>query len=354
MLLHKADAETWHLFSNAEHQTAGTIAAEIELDVLRQVKRLVLRACTPEEAVAAMQLTYAHCAQFQRGDKPNGSIFGSFRSKERPTDNVSDMLMSFDRIPPEIAALSEEKLRERLEWEYLVVRAAYASCEEAFAAAFARVEAIVADRGEAPLGLSIQVGKRSYYTPALLKMNPESPRLFRFWKDVHKQDDHHVIPPYHPKMRSGAAHMPFMINGTTDALIAHHHFGINYIQCPVQAVRQHGGLPRGWVTEHPIKAEGYEVPLMIDPSACQSQEAVDHFVTLLTAMLGLNESYVGVSGGFEPPGRRRGKRGSETHAVWTYNTLKQEGRLEGASTPSWLFEEGWVKREVAPKTDDTL
>lgn len=353
MLLHKADAETWHLFSNAKHQAAGTIAAEIELDVLRQVKRLVLRACTPEEAVAAMRLTYAHCAQFQRGDKPNGSIFGSFRSKEKPTDNVSDMLMSFDRIPPEIAAVPEEKLRERLEWEHLVVRAAYASCEEAFAAAFARVEAIVADRGEAPLGLSIQVGKRSYYTPALLKMDRKNPRLFRFWKDVRKNDSLDIVPPYHPVLQSGAARMPFLINGTTDALIAYY-LGIVYIQCPVQAVRQQGGSPRGWVTEHPIKAEGYEVPLMIDPTACQSREAVDHFVALLTAMLGLDESYVGVSGGFEPPGRRRGKRGSEMHAVWTYHTLKQEGQLEGASIPSWLFEEGWVKREVAPKTDDTL
>ena len=185
-------------------------------------------------------------------------------------------------------------------------------------------------------------------------MDRKNPRLFRFWKSVRKNDRLHIVPPYHPVLQSGAAHALFLINGSTDALIAHHHLGINHIQCPVQAVRQQGGSPSGWVTKHPIKAEGYEVPLMIDPSACQSQEAVDHFVTLLTAMLGLNESYVGVSGGFEPPGRRRGKRGSEMHTVWTYNTLKQEGRLEGASIPSWLFEEGWVKREVAPKTDDTL
>lgn len=350
MQLHKVRATIWHLYAPGAPQEPEHLKAEIHLDSFRQVESLVLRACTPEERLAAKRLAASHLAQYVRYRRTSNFLSQTTHRNPRLTDEDSDRLMCFSAIPEEIAEMTEEKLSAGLRQSVRVVEAVFANCVETIKFAIGKATELATSlEGIDPMIGAKPAGPMSLQLPVLFTVPENSVRKFRFWKSLSRRSDLHVIAPYHPAMQPDNTQV-YLINGDTDALIAQSEHGVRYIHCPVQAARGEPEFFGSWRVNHPFYAEGHEVRIDIEPFLCVTAEAADVLTKILIATLGLNNTHVAVSGGFRAPERmrvRRTDRGSEAHALWGYRTLEQEGKLEGAHVPRWFYEEGYARKLLA-------
>ncbi len=350
MQLHKYTDSIWHLYAQSAPKEPEHLKAEIHLDHRSQVDRLVLRTCTPEERLAAKRLAASHLAQYVRHRETSNFMFRRVHQNHGLTDQDANDLMRFDAIPEEIAHMTEEQLDNGLSQHVLVIEAAFATCVETFKSAIERVTALAIRRG----GVDPMIGVRPFgemivHLPVLFTMPKDGPYAFRFWKSLSPASNLHVIPAYHPAMQPERKRT-YLINGDTAALIGQSRHGVRYIHCPLQATRGMPGAFGGWEVNHPFYARGHEVRLDIDPFLCVTTQAADLLTKILIAALELDETYIDVSGGFRAPEGRRARftgRGSENEGVWGYRTLKEEGELEGAYVPEWLFTEGFIKKRLA-------
>lgn len=198
-----------------------------------------------------------------------------------------------------------------------------------------------------------------YDDVAFVRFTVEAPKKFTFWNDLSRAGDLHVIPSYHPAMQN--RHHSILLNGDTNACI--HSEAIQAVYAPPES-RSADADKRDWSSwtkmEHPVKAEGQSFEAKISKSHVLSDKGVNTVVELLTAALGLDRFYVGVSGGFNSPydrpayvarernirltTREREARGSEDHCAWTYYTLlREEGHLRDSYVPEWFYTEDWLK-----------
>jgi hypothetical protein len=181
---------------------------------------------------------------------------------------------------------------------------------------------------------------------------------FTVWHDVNKpnQYSYYVIPPYHPVMHD--MKLAGTINGSTDYLIKRHSM-IKMI-CSPDTVNKRNWLPSlTWhKMEHPFYARGHSIIFFVDPTQLSDAASQEELQKLLLALVGFENTYIEVSGGFTSPlaqsqyvaecagiyapvtvGRARG---SESFCVWAYHTLQAEGQLADAFIPSWFESEGWL------------
>lgn len=201
-----------------------------------------------------------------------------------------------------------------------------------------------------------------------LEFTVEEPNSFTFWKSESRpqgNDDLHIVPSYHPAMNGWKE--VGLVNGDTDYYIRGK--TVAHFYCPTEAQTgkdlQYKSSSWGHL-KHPFRAEGQDMQLEVDTTKMRSTEGVDELAEVLRASLGLDKTYVAISGGFQPPmkcpnnrlleikrkspypradhsGRGHVARGSESHCVWAYRTLLEEGVLDKSYVPAWFKQEGWLE-----------
>jgi hypothetical protein len=201
-----------------------------------------------------------------------------------------------------------------------------------------------------------------------LELKVRKPNRFIFWKSESRPsrdyEGFHIVPAYHPVM-NGWKEIG-LVNGDTDYYIRGN--AVGHFYCPKEA-QVDGVESRGtsWShVKHPFRAEGQDMQLEVDMTKMRSAEGVAELAQVIRASLGLDNTYVAISGGFRAPlesahnrlvrTKRRSPypqassdpqrghlaRGSEDHCVWAYRTLEAEGALDKAFVPAWFKREGWL------------
>jgi len=192
-------------------------------------------------------------------------------------------------------------------------------------------------------------------------------QTFCFWKGVSNPNRPefdlgnclHLIPVYHPIVAGAKAICA--VNGYTGALIGQKNGRVNSLDCPIQAAVSQANY--AWLRmKHPFKAEGDSFTAFWPPKHQLSDQDQAGLFGLLVAALNLDNSFVDIGGGFQPPldypsrvleekkidspypGKRPDfpARGSEHSCVWEYLVLKREGVLEESFVPTWFLQEGWL------------
>jgi hypothetical protein len=195
------------------------------------------------------------------------------------------------------------------------------------------------------------------------------PRQFTFWMDQYKPDEDfgiHLVPPYHPVMKGMSS--VALINGDTDYCIGGQ--AIKTVHCPESAKSIKGDrsmFGSTWThVNHPFRAISNSFTLQVFPEKLRTAEGAQELFDFVCGALGLNNQYVSISGGFRAPleyphnrllrlnrrspypqadysGRGHTARGSESHCVWAYRTLKAEGVLHQTYIPPWFLSEQWFE-----------
>jgi hypothetical protein len=270
-----------------------------------------------------------------------------------------------------VGRLSKEEIDvlDRLDLEKELVRLEIKVTEALYPSAKDAIDAAVSQVGIPGLKYDIVKKGRIFEERIRLKFHVKRPNRFIFWHaaDVPRPGrffDLHVVPSYHPVMNGWQE--VGMVNGATDAYISGK--AVRSVFCP-RASRVETGhrfLSSGWnYVKHPYQVTGQWMQLEVDTTMLRSEEGVAELVKVLRGSLGINKTYVAISGGFYPPIKsahnrlvelRRPSpwpeahkpraqhlaRGSEAHCVWTYRTLKEERKLNESYVPGWFKQEGWL------------
>lgn len=191
----------------------------------------------------------------------------------------------------------------------------------------------------------------------------DSSKEFAFWYAPWPQEENtihnlHIVPGYHPASSSqGKKTCELMINGDNNTFLSSS--VIASVYSPKEARKQECLFFSSWENmKHACKAAGKSFTFALYKPYEYSQELVDAAVNLILTALGNHDGYyVGVCGGFYPPYNTpeaiaahtekkipcNELRGTESHCMWTYDVLKEEGVLEEAYVPQWFYEENWIE-----------
>lgn len=352
------------------------VVAEILLDFREQVDEVLLYAdSAPEVQHQVLTLAASHAVQYVRRRERSvmGGLMVARSENQELTDADSIRFMDFGLIPENLKALDRETLSEILRQTGIdIVLSAYADINEAITDAIKQV-------GVEMTCESVD-RRRGFDNELTLAFSVKKPLEFIFWKSeskpTHKEHELYLVPNYHPVMNGWKP--VGMVNGDTDAYISSD--AIRSLRAPKEARTKSDndifGSSWGHVN-HPFHAKGRSITVGIVTSKMRSKEGVDTLVKMLRAALGLDNTYVEISGGFKPPLRcahnrvvelgirspypradnsRTGHltRGSEAHCVWAYRTLKKEGVLDKAFIPSWFQKEGWLNIYKGAKVEAGL
>lgn len=175
---------------------------------------------------------------------------------------------------------------------------------------------------------------------------------FRAWKDPGPDT---IVPGDHP-----AAHgitPALMVNGDTDALLSGQ--AVRQLCAPQGSATVIPGAATWNMVSYPFYGEGSKIALVVSAEALVSLEGMQELQQVLGALLGINNAFVAIVGGFASPyttadnvARAAGivtstpdgrVRGSESWCVWAHETLAREGRLGDAYIPHWFHAEGWLE-----------
>ncbi len=224
------------------------------------------------------------------------------------------------------------------------------------------LQIVLCDENLAQLSIDCVPGRDlGYSCMSELTFKVEPPAQFSAWHEVGQPGqgnvlDLYIVPAYHPCMSGKTS--GGLINGDTDALIRGE--AIRSVHAPAEARLSQKSFSFGtWSqVKHPYRAAGQEITIDVSRTKILSQSGIEELKTFLLAVLGLENTYLAVSGGFRGPheypsnvarqaGLRIGTyngevRGSEGFCAWAYNVLEQERELEGAYVPRWFKEEGWL------------
>jgi len=338
--------------------------AEILLDPWDQVDEIVLYADSSEQVqLEVLRLAASHTRQYVRY-RTTPAFYGLMVTEHQNHDLMredSDRFMDFSAIPQEIQEMDRETvLRGLRELHISVSVAKYRRSEDAIDAALEQV------------GVAIKyemVPQRTIFdNDMVVRFIVEEPNSFTFWHSQSKPNsgfDLYIVPAYHPVMNGRES--VGLVNGGTDSYISGN--AVRSIYCPEEALAldSSNNFGTSWNhVKHPYYAKGRSFRLSLITTKVRSAEGMKELTKLLRATLGLDNGYLGISGGFYAPlksghnrlleiGRRspwpqaeygRGgniARGSEQHCVWAHRVLKEEGQLEKAYVPLWFKNEGWLQ-----------
>ena len=215
-------------------------------------------------------------------------------------------------------------------------------------------------RNVADISISIDMETKENVLESILytvSLAQDSPKEFAFWYAPWSQENLHIVPGYHPASPSqGKKTCELIISKNQNTLL--NSSIITSVYSPIEARKQERFFFSSWENmKHPYKAAGKSFTFALYQPYEYSQELVDAAVDLILTALGHRDGYyVGVCGGFYPPynppehiAAHTGKklpcnelRGTESHCMWTYDVLKEEGVLEEAYVPQWFYEENWI------------
>lgn len=350
----------------------ASIAAEIHLDHWEQTDQILIAADAAEEVVLdTLRLAASHVRQYARNRRV--AAFGGLMVAEYGNHNLteadSDKAMDFDLIDDEIRALDRETIEkelDRLDIEVLTFIQPVAEYGLMMAMDILRVDCPALTYDILP--------QRSCLNDRIrvkLTIRRPSNQNFTFWKDESRPRpgqgfDLHVVPSYHPVMYDKRE--VGLINGATDCLIRGK--AVRCIYAPEEARTVEENFGGSWNrVNHPFYATGTIVELGLIGNYMRTEDGVKRFVEVVRGMLGLDNTYVAVSGGFNPPLKcahnrllelgqldnspwpraprpyQSGKhvaRGSEAHCVWAHRVLTEEGVIDDSYVPQWLYSEGWL------------
>jgi hypothetical protein len=142
-----------------------------------------------------------------------------------------------------------------------------------------------------------------------------------------------------------------MINGYTNAVIRGDF--VRSVYCPddVRTPMGKKGLDCWSYVHHPYLLESSRLIIAVDMKRMNTPNAQTEFQEVLAAALGLNNTFMEISGGFNAPLPYPGgmlpssvakPRGSEHKCVWEYRTLEQEDEISSAYIPDWFVNEKWL------------
>lgn len=198
---------------------------------------------------------------------------------------------------------------------------------------------------------------------------------FKIWKNVDGPSNNewrlHITPPYHPAMK-GKKRLN-LISGDTNAYICASEDIIRSVYSPEEA-RVNTGLFSSWeYLKHPFYAKGKTLGVEISLALCMDKDGYQTLCDFFEAALNQGNTYIAVSGGFNPPYdlpenvlREQGIqsstrkqdwgryiRGSEHDCVWEHKILGAERKRKGSLIPDWFYKEGWLKiyRNETPSFD---
>ena len=345
-----------------------SIAAEIHLDHWKQTDQILIAADATEEVVMdTLCLAASHVRQYVRNRRT--AVFGGLMVAEYGdrslTEADSDKAMDFGLIDDEIRFLDRETIEKELDQlniEVLIfshknvmdgIKAAHDLLKE-------EVDVTIdplPQRGWLNDRIRVKLATR------------QSDQNFTFWNSESKPGqgfDLYVVPNYHPVMHDKRE--VGLINGATDCLIRGK--SVRYIYAPEEARTVEENFDGSWSrVNHPFYATGTIVELGLIENYMRTEDGVKKFVEVVRGMLGLDDTYVAVSDGFNPPLKcahnrlhelgqldnspwpqaprpyQSGKhvaRGSEAHCVWAHRVLTEEGVIDNSYVPQWFYSEGWL------------
>jgi hypothetical protein len=351
--------KVWYVYTE---DGTKKIFAEIHLDYLYQVKSVVLYPeLDPAVRREILNVAASHHKQYVVDRRV--SIFNDFPDTTMRSDlEDSVRLMAFESVPQDIKDLSEERILSEFKRHYIdVTTLRFETCEAALAEILHQVQVE---------GLSYEAATDKHVISPdelYLKFSVKAPQEFTYWRNEMKPSREyegiHVVPGYHPVMKG---HKDIgMINGDTDAYIR----GDTILEayCPEAARTLQKALCASWShVNHPYYAKGPSTIIKVTKRKLRSEKGIKDVVDFLRATLGLEATYVSVSGGFRAPllcahnlllkknmkspwpdahvqGAHHVARGSEEHCVWACRVLKKEGELKRAHVPLWFIDEGWLE-----------
>lgn len=342
------------------------LVAQLHLDHMDQLKSVAVFTKNPKERLQIMQLAASHVIQYriERWHLPSIAGIKCCPRSDRWA-GVSDRVMSFSVIPDEVKRLDINELLLEMRKVIDVYDADYPDLRDMIDVCLASLES------SSGIKLAYSIASHHHMQNQMVATFTASEGIsFCFWHDIHADGDleHmlYLVPPYHPALLG--AENPYLINGDTDVVINERHAGFHEIKPPPESLRPSphsifaGDTPGFGYTKHPYKAEGRSFQLTFHLGKCQTQEGCEGTLKFLKSVLGLDNLYMAVSGGFHSPfdypdnvlnrldkklpRRRNGDdrcRGSEDRCVWQYLTLEKENALEGARIPKWFHREGWLR-----------
>lgn len=201
------------------------------------------------------------------------------------------------------------------------------------------------------LGIGFALGELTDFPqPQMVTFTAPDQQQFYAWMSLNQSL--HIIPADHPEFNGMT--QAFLVNGAMNSLITGQAVESVFAPQGSSLVTTGGGPVSTWSSvTYPFYSKGDEITLSLSGEDLLSREGVDELKRVLLALLGVNNTYVAVSGGFNSPytsssnvARAAGishARGSEDWCVWAYETLAHEGRLDNASIPDWFFTEGWLE-----------
>ena len=356
MAVSQVEEKQWHVFIK------GSVAAQIHLDYQNQVDKVVLLGNGKLHQRCVKELILSHAIQFVIHRSPISTAILKMAPERELAEYTCENLMSFEKIPSGIFALSDEVLENYLSEFATVVEGQFSNPEEMLSSL---LRDIYEKKG---ILLSIREAKWSHLNDdhIIATFEIKSEHNFKLWKNSSRPERDgqlHFVASYHPVMH-GKKDVG-MINGDTGYYIRGSELGIRCINPPEESKAGNGEdiFSHGWSKmKHPFYAEGKTLGVEISATLCMAKTGYQALYEFLLASLNQDDLYVSVCGGFNPPydypqnvlnrkripspAGRHGSynfRGSEHHCVWEHNTLKAEGVLDKSSAPDWFFREGWLK-----------
>lgn len=342
------------------------VVAEFILDYWFQMNKVLLQTDNPVERRQILERAMHHAGTYVR--QRQFPVFGGIlvqTIKSHASENDSDHEMKLP-INPRVTAFADDDLREMLNKHAQVIDAAYPHIVDAIGAILNRI------RTEDGINITARHLELNHLNEVFIEFTTDEDHPFTFWRsmsvweDRDPEHDLYLTPPYHPCRHSGTEVL--LINGDTNYCIRQRELALGHISPPPESAEpsSHGYLPCEFrQIKHPYYARGNSFRVQVDPDLIRSKEAVDNLLSIVRALLSLNNTYVGVSGGFNSPYdmphnvlmcteegqkflprmKRHGSymcRGSEDDCVWQYETLEREGQLKGTIIPPWFKRESWL------------
>lgn len=337
------------------------LLARIFLDMFHQVEYLVMFSADLKIQRQIKELVLNHAYNYVKDRRYScmGGLLIKCQTNRDLTENDSDYLMDFNLITEEIKKLDDVAIDAALKGTVEVIQAKYESP--------ARLVESVLKEIETEHGCKIKVDfpdtkninevlyRMFFQRDMVIRFTVASPLTFKFWKTVfygYSDNAHllHVVPHYHPEFKH-LCHTG-MVNGDTDAYIGQHEFGIDSIYSPPESrLGRERSLFSSWShLKHPFYAQGQSFEVKINTIKLISQEAYDCLKKILLASLNINDNFIVICGGFNPPYHypvqaytQSEIRGSEHSCVWEYRQLQEENALAGSIIPTWFLKEKWLQ-----------
>lgn len=320
------------------------LIALFQMDYSEQLEKIVLMPdVSSEEVLSVLQLGATHVGKYIVNRRHSSMMFNATFTGERSV-YVSKAILMEQIIPDEIAAMNSDQILLGLK-------------KSGIETTFAHVRRI----GQA---IKLALSDPRINIPVNFKLlnSDDAPwqkkvvftiskkHQFRAWNTVGKGGDDYIVPLYHPDAAANKE-SKFLINGATEALIGAK--AVRSILAPTDKNTYSGSLLSSWSrTQHPYYASGNNVGMSISPTKILSLDGIVELTEVLISLLGIENKYLRVSGGFDAPFsinvpvRNNSFRGTEAHCIWAYNVLQNEGKLENAYVPRWFITEGWSKYQL--------